>query len=358
MSISVNPDSTKTLTHVNTCIKTITPNTIPYVNCVYFNKINRFVLINKRLDIFHMDLDNNIFKPESKYNVIRLPHSDYLNKYDLQMVQNDNVLLLLLDSRLYYSLDGCEFAPVKITVDHQRVFRQYKKIKFIKSFNDKIFAYGTNILLESDDGIMFKEFNKFDEIHDIYRKNDKYYYLVSMERLLSAVSVPDYRLDIYSKNNDVYVFEQSLDNSQSITTYNVKNTQCSAKDGIHTDISISFNYINRNNNNIYLETTRIRDVEYGYIDNIIHENTLRFSAYVNDGFTFTFNESGSTDNYELLIAVINNEEHKIINEESMSVSKFSDERYPVKLYCVYVNGCFEVICLFDYAVVHQTIKLT
>lgn len=45
-----------------------------------------------------------------------------------------------------------------------------------------------------------------------------------MERLLSANAVLDYRLDVYSKNNDVYIFEYSLDEPQFKSSYNIKIT--------------------------------------------------------------------------------------------------------------------------------------
>ena len=167
---------------------------------------------------------NNTITHYNKNKCIRKPHDDNYSKYDFQMVQNNDALLILLDSQIYYTTNGYDFNPIIFVCDGRQIAHDYKKIKYLKSIDNKIFAYGTNILLESNDGMLFYECNEFNEVHDVYLKDNKCYVIASKRKDKDAYNmrVPsNYDVTMCSINRGK-IDSEILNKHDIISAYNVK----------------------------------------------------------------------------------------------------------------------------------------
>ena len=329
------------------------------IDCIYFNKINKFVFITNQLNIIHMDRNNVIDTDYNNY--IRILHRNSYTIHNIQMLQTKYVLILLLDSQLYYSYDGYTFKSALITNTSANDKNMYcKKIKYIKSFNDgnKIFAYGTNILLESNNGIDYSECTKFDEVHDVYYKCGTYNFIVSVQNdiLLNDV-INTYGLYIYSKINGIYLLERDLRQKDSISIYNVK-CEHNIK---NNSIIVNMDEIIKNEKSKYERCFYVNDIEYGYIDNNISINPLSITDYVKKGFIFDVYGSKRSKYDSVEIKIKNDDEYiKIndLNDIDMRIYKFMDNIKVIKLYCIYIDNYFEIICIYDkMGISHMTLRL-
>ena len=299
------------------------------IDCIYFNKINKFVFITNQLNIIHMDRNNVIDTDYNNY--IQILHRNNYTTHNIQMLQNKYVLILLLDSQLYYSYDGYVFKPVLITNTTANDKNMYcKKIKHIKSFDDgnKIFAYGTNILLESNDGRLFYEFNNLDEVHDVYLKDNKCYVIASKRKDKDAYNMyvsPNYDVVMCSINRGK-IDSETLNKHNIISAYNVKT---------HYEKNVlSINYTSLNNEYEDTASYQIKDIEYGYLDNIVNDSTR-----INN------------DSINMSIDKVNDKRYVININDSLDF-EYSDlhninDITPTKIYCCNVDGYFEVISLFN-----------
>ena len=310
------------------------------VNCIYFNKISKFVFITRNLHIYHMSTNNTITH-YNKNKCIRKPHNDHYSKYDFQMVQNNDALLILLDSQIYYTTNGYDFNPIIFVCDGRQIAHDYKKIKYLKSIDNKIFAYGTNILLESNDGRLFYEFNNLDEVHDVYLKDNKCYVIASKRKDKDAYNMyapSNYDVVMCSINRGK-IDSEILNKHDIISAYNVK-THYEKK-----VLSINYTYLN----NEYEDTAsyQIKDIDYGYLDNIVNDST-QINIDSN-------NMSIDRTNDKRYVININDN----LNFEYPDLHSINDIT-PTKIYCCDVDGYYEVISLFNDNVsgyiVHHKIK--
>ena len=60
------------------------------VNCIYFNKISKFVFITRNLHIYHMSINNTITH-YNKNKCIRKPHDDNYSKYNANLKLNADI---------------------------------------------------------------------------------------------------------------------------------------------------------------------------------------------------------------------------------------------------------------------------